>query len=100
MNETTQKAMSSASDDLKALLRDAEQVLAGAGDVADEKVTELRQRMRAALDGSSDRLERLRETAREQADRADEYVRSHPYQSIGVAAAVGALIGILFSRRW
>jgi ElaB/YqjD/DUF883 family membrane-anchored ribosome-binding protein len=29
----------------------------------------------------------------------DEYVHANPWQMIGVAAAVGALIGMLISRR-
>ena len=86
-------------DELKALLHDAEQALSGAGEVAEDKISELRDRMRAALDKGSNAYRRARECAREKMDEADEYVRSHPYQSIGTAVAIGALVGLLIGRR-
>lgn len=86
-------------DDLKALLHDAEQALSGAGDVAEDKISELRDRMRTALDKGSNAYQRARECAREKLGEADDYVRSHPYQSIGTAVAVGAIIGLLIGRR-
>lgn len=86
-------------DDLKALLHDAEQALSGAGDVAEDKISELRERMRAALDKGSNAYKRARECAREKLGEADDYVRAHPYQSIGTGIAIGAVIGLLIGRR-
>jgi ElaB/YqjD/DUF883 family membrane-anchored ribosome-binding protein len=37
--------------------------------------------------------------AREVADATDEYVRENPWQSVGIAAGVGLLLGLLLSRR-
>jgi len=37
--------------------------------------------------------------AREMADATEEYVRDNPWQSVGVAAGVGLLIGLLIARR-
>lgn len=37
--------------------------------------------------------------AREAADATDEYVHDNPWQSVGVAAAVSFLLGLLVSRR-
>ncbi len=91
--------MNTAIDDLRALVRDAEQVLANAGDAAGEQAADLQARMREALDASRDRLHELKASAREHLDEYDEYVRAHPYQSIGVAVAIGALIGVLLGRR-
>jgi ElaB/YqjD/DUF883 family membrane-anchored ribosome-binding protein len=93
------EAMNTALEDLKALVRDAEDVLANAGDAAGEQVTDLQERMRKALDASRSRLNDMRDSAREHLDEYDEYVRSHPYQSIGMAVAVGALLGVLLGRR-
>ncbi|ATC65535.1 protein ElaB [Nibricoccus aquaticus] len=86
-------------DDLKALLHDAEQALSGAGDVAEDKVAELRDRMRAALDKGSNAYARARECAKEKLGEADHYVRAHPYQAIGTGIAIGAVIGLLIGRR-
>lgn len=99
MNASSEGALHSTVDDLKALLRDAEQVLSGAGDEAGEKVQEIRERMRAALDETHSAYDRIRDSAREQLSQYDDYVRAHPYQAIGIAAAIGALAGILVSRR-
>lgn len=93
------ESMNTAIDDLRALVRDAEQVLANAGDAAGEQAADLQARMREALDASRDRLHELKASAREHLDEYDEYVRAHPYQSIGVAVAIGALIGVLLGRR-
>ena len=43
--------------------------------------------------------QRAGEKARESAKAADKVVRDHPYQTIGIALGVGALIGAL-ARRW
>ena len=37
--------------------------------------------------------------AREVADATDEYVRENPWQSVGIAAGVGLLVGLLRARR-
>ena len=43
--------------------------------------------------------DRVRDKAVESAKAADEAVHEHPYQAIGIALGVGALIGYLASRR-
>jgi ElaB/YqjD/DUF883 family membrane-anchored ribosome-binding protein len=96
---TPNTASSQTVDDLKALIHDAEQALAGAGDVAEDKISELRDRMRAALDKGTNVYQRARECAQEKIGQADEYVRMHPYQAVGTAVAVGAFIGLLIGRR-
>lgn len=95
----TKDAMNTAIEDLKALVRDAEDVLANAGEAAEEQVERLRERMRRALNESRMRFRDVQSSAREQFEHYDEYVRAHPYQSIGAAIAIGALIGILLGRR-
>lgn len=95
----TADSMNTAIEDLKTLVRDAEEVLANAGDAAEEQVADLQERMRQALNDSRARLRDLQSAAREHLHEYDEYVRSHPYQSIGAAIAIGALLGILLGRR-
>ena len=95
----TGNAVKTAVDDLKALVRDAEEVLAQVGDDASEEVVELRRRMRSALKDSHLNLEELRQQARERLEQCDEYVQAHPYHSLGIAAAVGTIVGLLMGRR-
>jgi ElaB/YqjD/DUF883 family membrane-anchored ribosome-binding protein len=99
MSSATNNASTQTVDDLKALLHDAEQALAGAGDVAEDKIAELRDRMRSALDKGTGVYKRARECAQEKLGEADKYVHAHPYQAIGTAVAVGAIIGLLIGRR-
>ncbi len=86
-------------DDLKTLIHDAEEALGNAGDLAEDKISALRERLRSALEKGNDVYHRARECAREKIDEADIYVRSHPYQSIGTAMAIGAILGLLIGRR-
>ena len=44
-------------------------------------------------------VQRAKEQAVERAKAADQVVRGHPYQTIGVAFGLGVLIGILARRR-
>jgi ElaB/YqjD/DUF883 family membrane-anchored ribosome-binding protein len=99
MNAKIATAASQASEDLRALLRDAELALSGAGEVADEKVQLLRSRLRAALDKGGETYDQAREVVREKLHDADGYVRAHPYQAIGTALAVGAIVGLLIGSR-
>lgn len=85
-------------DELRALLREAEQALSNATGETSEQFSDLIERLRAAVGEGRDTLERLREQAMRQAKHADQLVRENPYMAIGVAAGVGALIGILVAR--
>ena len=38
-------------------------------------------------------------TVKETAKKTDEAIRTHPYESIGIAFGVGILIGVLIGRR-
>jgi ElaB/YqjD/DUF883 family membrane-anchored ribosome-binding protein len=86
-------------NDMGTLAEDARALMAATADVAGEKVADARKRLAAALDNAKDIAGRVRDKAVEGAQAADEAVREHPYQAIGIAFGVGALIGYLASRR-
>ena len=88
----------STSVELKALLHEAEQALSNTADSAGEKFDELRGRLREALDSGKYSLENIKAEALRRGKQADQLVRDNPYYAIGIAAGVGALIGILVSR--
>ena len=102
MSTKTHKAAvdteSTTSADLKALLHEAEQALSNTADSAGEKFDELRGRLREALDSGKYSLENIRAEATRRAKQADQLVRDNPYYAVGIAAGVGALIGILVAR--
>lgn len=85
-------------DDLKALLHEAEQALSHTAGAAGDKFDELRERLRTALDSGKYSLEHLRDEAARRAKQADKLVRDNPYYAVGIAAGIGAVIGILVSR--
>jgi ElaB/YqjD/DUF883 family membrane-anchored ribosome-binding protein len=95
---TSQKTDTQTSDDLKALLHEAEQALSNTAGEAGEKFDDLRERLRDALETSKYSFEHLRTEATRRAKQADQMVRDNPYYAIGIAAGVGALVGILVSR--
>ena len=81
------------------LAEDARALMAATADVAGEKVAEARKRLAAALESAKEIAGRVRDKAVESAKAADEAVRENPYQTIGIAFGVGALIGYLLARR-
>ncbi len=95
MNKQTQAI----SDDMGQLAEDARALMAATADVAGEKVGEARKRLAAALDRGKEIYGRVREKAVEGAKAADEAVHEHPYQAIGIALGVGAILGYLVARR-
>jgi ElaB/YqjD/DUF883 family membrane-anchored ribosome-binding protein len=96
---TTEQASDRVVKDLKLIIRDAEALLKATAGQADDKVTEVRERLNLALDSAKKTCEHLQERTVEAAKTADRVVRDHPYESIGVAFGVGLLFGLFVSRK-
>jgi ElaB/YqjD/DUF883 family membrane-anchored ribosome-binding protein len=86
-------------EDLRVLVRDAEQLLKSGTDQAGEKAAELRARLQTSLNKAKETVRRAEDKAIAGAKAADRVIRAHPYESIGVAFGVGLLIGILVNRK-
>ena len=89
--------------DVKEVLHDVDALLrATAGDLND-KAREARQRLTPRVEALKDRLAELQEAAKEKivagAKQADQTIRAHPYESIGIAFGVGLLVGFLVTRK-
>jgi ElaB/YqjD/DUF883 family membrane-anchored ribosome-binding protein len=86
-------------NDMGSLAEDARALMAATADVAGEQVAEARKRLAAALESGKEVCGRVRDKAVEGAQAADEAVRAHPYQAIGIAFGLGAIVGYLAVRR-
>ena len=99
MSTKTETTTESPTADLKALLREAEKALSSGASEAGENFDDLRNRLRTAIANGHFSLESLRQETVRRAKQADHLVRENPYYTAGIAAGIGALIGILVSRR-
>jgi ElaB/YqjD/DUF883 family membrane-anchored ribosome-binding protein len=90
-------------DDLKSLAGDAQSLLEATAHDVSAKATEARSRLAVTLERAKatcvDWEERALDATKIAAEKADQTIRQHPYESIGVAFGVGLLIGVLVSRR-
>jgi ElaB/YqjD/DUF883 family membrane-anchored ribosome-binding protein len=93
------KKNSTMTADLETLAEDAKALLVATGHVAEEKVVEARKRLTAALDRGREAWDNVQDRAVAGAKATDEAIHEHPYQAIGIAFGVGALLGYLLGRR-
>lgn len=89
--------------DLRVVIEDAEELLRLTTGQAGERVAEMRARIEKRLARAKDELARLQSAALDQARVAakatDEFVHDRPWTSVGVAAGIGLLVGLLIARK-
>lgn len=89
--------------DLKLVIADAEELLKLTAGQAGEKAAEVRKRIEQNLATARTELSRMQDqaiaTAREGGEAADRYVRTNPWQAVGIAACAGLVLGVLIGRR-
>lgn len=92
-----------ASSEIKSLIADVEDLVARVADLKDADVVRVRNKVQRALDATkqsmTDGADAIRQHAQKVAGTADDYVRDSPWQAVGIAALVGAVVGILATRR-
>lgn len=89
--------------DMKVVIADAEEILRATANQAGEKVGELRERITERLRDAKVRLAdaeaAIVDKTKAAARATDDFVHEHPWQAVGVAAAVGLALGVLIGRR-
>jgi ElaB/YqjD/DUF883 family membrane-anchored ribosome-binding protein len=89
--------------DLKHVIADAEEMLKLTAGQAGEEAVKLRERLQMRLSGAKERLSDMQHSAilkaKEAGHVADDFVHEKPWLSIGVAAGVGLIVGMLIGRR-
>ena len=101
--DTQQNKPSELAQSLRTVVEDADAVLKNVMKSGDAQFDALRDRLASQVRQMRRQLDELEDTAAHKARQAvratDAAVHAHPYTAIGVAAAVGAIIGLLFARR-
>jgi ElaB/YqjD/DUF883 family membrane-anchored ribosome-binding protein len=95
MNETQIKT---AQNDMSTLAKDARSLINATADVASQKFGEARQSVVEKVESAKETAGRVRDQAVDYAKATDEAVRQYPYQALGIAFGVGAILGYLVSR--
>ena len=89
--------------DLRIVIADAEELLRATAGQMGEKAVLARERIQETLRVTKDKLARAEEVVVDRTKAAaratDDYVHDHPWGAVGIAAAVGLVIGMLISRR-
>jgi ElaB/YqjD/DUF883 family membrane-anchored ribosome-binding protein len=89
--------------DMKVVVADAEELLRATANQAGDKVSELRGRIQdhlvTARASLADAQAAMVDKAKEVGRATDDYVQDNPWRSVGIAAGVGLLVGLLIGRR-
>lgn len=103
MSEASQVTKDKLVADMRLVVADAEELLKLTATQAGEKVAELRVRAQEHLETAKRKLADAQEAATEKAKAVayatDDYVHKHPWRSIGIAAGIGLVVGMLIGRR-
>lgn len=90
-------------EDLQTVMRDAEALLKATAAQTGDRIQEVRARTEESLRQARVRLSEVQgdvlERARVAADSAESYVRSNPWQAVGLAAGIGVIVGLLLRGR-
>ena len=103
MTESTETSRDRLVDEFAAVLAEAEEMLKRAATETGDKARDLRSQIETKLLRAKLAMQEIEGQAVDHAKRAaratDDYVHDNPWQAIGVAAAVGLLVGLLMGRR-
>ena len=88
---------------LRAVMRDAEALLKATATQTGEQVQQVRERAEQSLKQARERVAAIpgavRDSANQAAQAGEEYIKQHPWQSLGMAAGLGLIIGLLLRQR-
>lgn len=103
MNEISTTPSEKLMADLRTVVADAEALLQATAGQAGEGAAEMRTKIKASLARAKGNLVQLEQDALAKAKAAgratDEFVHENPWKSIGIAAGVGLVVGLLIGRR-
>ena len=83
-------------DSLRTLILEAEEALSNASEAGDAKLSDIKERLQTAMDSTKSTVARWKNNVIEQGKRADLVVRTHPYESVGIALAAGLILWLYY----
>lgn len=90
-------------NDMKTLVKDAQELFREAGHATGDKAEELRAKGLVLLDAAMEKAHEVQAIALEKgkvaAQTTDEFVHEHPWKAVAISAGVGMLLGLLISRK-
>ena len=90
-------------EDMRMVVADAEELLKATANQAGDQIASVRSKANDSLRAAKARMAEAQASAVERikvaAQTPDHYVHDKPWQSIGIAATVGILIGVLIGRQ-
>jgi ElaB/YqjD/DUF883 family membrane-anchored ribosome-binding protein len=103
MSEALQLSKEKLINDLHQGIADSEEMLKLTADEVSAGAVQLRERVRERMNKAKAELIHLQQLTVEKAKAAghatDEFVHENPWKSIGIAAGLGLVVGLLISRR-
>ena len=103
MSDNIDSSREKLASDFRVVVSDAEELLRATAGQMGEKAVVARERIQESLRVAKDKLARAEEVMVDKTKAAaratDDYVHDHPWGAVGIAAAVGLVIGMLISRR-
>lgn len=100
---TPQNAQEILLADFQTLVADTEKLLDHTASLAGEQADLLREQIKDSLLRARETLKQTEDSLRQRGEAAviatEDYVQNNPWQSVGIAAGAGFLIGLLASRR-
>lgn len=90
-------------NDMKTLLREAQELFLEATHVTGDKAEDLRAKGLVLLDNAMEKAQEIQTVALEKskvaAQTTDEFVHEHPWKAVAISSGIGLLAGMLLSRR-
>lgn len=102
-SKTTQTAQEILMADFQTLVNDTERLLEHTASLAGDQADELRTQIHESLAKARETLQlteaSLRDRSQAAVEATEAYVQAKPWQSIGIAAGIGFIVGLLATRR-
>lgn len=90
-------------NDMKTLVRDAQELFREATSATGEKAEELRAKGLSLLETAMAKAHEVQtaalEAGKEVVETADDFVQENPWKAVAISAGVGLLVGLLISRK-